>query len=1058
MEKLKLYNWYGEEFESKLPESVDTLKAYKKQVNNVFNRLTDNIKTRNNIDKDLFLRARNKIEDNLKRELASFKIAYKNKLKVLKDSVAKLVYVESIQSLLKFELKKLQAKKKYNKKYVEDFVISLKNLGDSLEDKLRNIEQLKEKTNKTDAEIAKIYCLYRTILVYTNNFSDRDFDLSKINHLLDPFEIKLLDTLENKNLYVKSLYVKIESRRISLLNKRRELQRKYQSTVALQKELYLKERQNIILSANKRLLEIEGEYNQKREQAALNANEYKRQALLKVEEHKEQILAAERKNKAKIDKIYENAALARKTLKSGKKQAIYAQKQKAMVKLYKDFYAFLIEQEVSVPELDFEALSKLETSEALNTLKSKTDAFINESSHKLVKLAYKHYFSAINIYHVKSEAKSVTIAKYNELLAATYKSYSYESEFKLEVSDAYKNWAKDAYLTRNKFLQERVLAKYELLKLYTPSEPKEVTDQKLADLKQTFETKKSGVSAEEAKELDKEYLEQFRAISSNASKVYGEKLYVAQVLKEIKAKYLSDLQTLKTKLQNREISKQAYKNRLVEIRIAKKEAKYELKLSSKVLKNKETLKTSFIRQLAERKINKKIFDSKINEAQKSIPVETSLNVKRFTWLLGFFFPGLPEVLFFKQYFKGALLLLFTAFNYIVFLPFILGYYGDQMNGIFGASDLGASHNKDARYYLLGSVISVILLSFMLIYFTVSSINAYRVSKALYYGNRPSRWSHSRRWLQTSGFPWMISIVGWVLMIFVIVAPVITSVLLSFTNIGFNHIPPNKTVDWVGLEQWGRWWTLRDANLLGSISNVLTWTFIWTITSTLIPIGLGILVAILTNNSRIVGRKIFRIIFILPWAIPVFVTVGFIKSMFAAGETGYINTILFQLFGLNPKSWLNDIQWTRALLIVVQTWIGYAWIFMLVTGNLQSIPKDIYEAGSVDGAKGKHLFWYLTLPSLLLSISPMLIGLFVGAFNNFTTIYLFNGGGPNYANPTPFGEGSTDIIVSWVYKLSNPNGVQFEGNQAFGAALATLASIFSIGIALKGFIKTMSRRD
>lgn len=100
-----------------------------------------------------------------------------------------------------------------------------------------------------------------------------------------------------------------------------------------------------------------------------------------------------------------------------------------------------------------------------------------------------------------------------------------------------------------------------------------------------------------------------------------------------------------------------------------------------------------------------------------------------------------------------------------------------------------------------------------------------------------------------------------------------------------------------------------------------------------------------------------------------------------------------------------------LLIIVQTWIGYAWIFMLVTSNLQSIPRDIYEAGSVDGAKPRHLFWYLTLPQLLLSISPLLIALFVGSFNNFTTIFIFNNGGPAYAKPTPFGEGSTDIIVS-----------------------------------------------
>lgn len=158
-----------------------------------------------------------------------------------------------------------------------------------------------------------------------------------------------------------------------------------------------------------------------------------------------------------------------------------------------------------------------------------------------------------------------------------------------------------------------------------------------------------------------------------------------------------------------------------------------------------------------------------------------------------------------------------------------------------------------------------------------------------------------------------------------------------------------------------------------------------------------------------------------------------------------------------KNWLTEIGTARVLVILVQTWIGYAWIFMLVTGNLQSIPKDIYEAGSIDGAKGRQLFWYLTLPSLLISIAPMLIGQFVGAFNNFTTISIFTGGGPAYANSTSFGEASTDIIISWVYKLTT-GAAQFEGNQAFAAALTTLAGSFSIAISARGFIKSMARRD
>lgn len=87
MEELKLYNWYGETFDNILPTASGNIKAYKKQVYNIFSRQATKIKNQENIDKDLFLRARTKLQDNLKRNLDSHKVAYKNKVAVLKDSI-----------------------------------------------------------------------------------------------------------------------------------------------------------------------------------------------------------------------------------------------------------------------------------------------------------------------------------------------------------------------------------------------------------------------------------------------------------------------------------------------------------------------------------------------------------------------------------------------------------------------------------------------------------------------------------------------------------------------------------------------------------------------------------------------------------------------------------------------------------------------------------------------------------------------------------------------------------------------------------------------------------
>ncbi|VEU71132.1 ABC transporter permease subunit [Mycoplasmopsis glycophila] len=1021
MEKLKLYNWYGEEFESKLPETADTLKAYKHQVNNVFTRLSENTKTRYNVEKDLFLRAKTKINDNLKRELDSNKVAYLNKLKVYKDSIKKLAFVDDVKKLINFELKKIRSTKKANKKYVKDFVYSLEHTGDDFEDKVANIQKLQKNVNSTETELFQKHCLFNAVLIYLKKFQDRDFDFDKLQPYLSAYEVQFLSSKYDPSAFLQDFYAKLEIKRAKLIKQKDLLVSKYNETKKLQRELYLNEKNNIILSANQRIVELENEFNLKTEELKTKAENYKKEALTKIKNHKAQILANEKANVAKIKQIKSEAQKVRSVLKVQKDKLLPIFEYKFLIKNANDFISFINKQTDSKVTLNDQHKNVTDLG-TLKAIYNKTLNQLKELNHDsnphyaLYKIAFKYFFNCSNLLQVKKEAKALVKSEYLKNVSKTYRLYSYEAEFKQEESNALREWFIEARKTRIKFLKEKILAKFELQIL-----------------------KVNGMFKEE---------------QEDAKVKFG----------EINKVYKKDLEELSEKVKNKEISKQAVKNKKIEIKIKAKEARYTVKLESKILKNREILKSLFFRRRAEVKVNRKIYESKINEAQKTIPVETHKNIKLIATILGFICPGLPEITYFRQYIKGILMLLFTAVVWGFAIPFSLGFYTSNMNGIFGFIDLGASgfnadlgHFPDARYFLFGGVVSVILLTFSIIYFAVSAIGASRVAKSLYQGSRASRWSHTKRWLQTSGFPWMISLFGWFLMIFIVVAPVVTSILISFTNFGFNHQAPTQTVDWVGLEQWGKWWIFRKANLIQSIGNVLGWTLIWTFASTILPICLGLLIAILANNKRLIGKKYFRLIFILPWAIPAFVTLGFMKNMFASGETGLVNFILLKLFNIEPRSWLQEIGTARVLVILVQTWIGYAWIFMLVTGNLQSIPKDIYEAGSVDGAKGKHLFWYLTLPSLLLAIAPMLIGQFVAAFNNFTTISIFTGGGPAYSYATTFGEASTDIIISWVYKLTT-GAVKIDGNQAFGAALATLASLFSIGLAARGFIKSMSRRD
>lgn len=993
MDNLKLYNWYGEEFDLIVPETGSNLKAYKHNTRNIYTRTVDKINLRNKIEKDLFLRARYKINSNLKRELSSHKVAFKNKTKVIQDSIKRLKHAESLQKLINFEINKIQKQKKDLRVYAKDFLKSLEKTADEVSRKNVLISELINKTNLEETELFKKYCIFSVALIYlklNEKFNPGDqVDINLINQTkLHEYEIKLLDSLKDKNKFFTNLFIELEKTRQNLLLKKQNLKEELNNTKKVEKEKFLIERSNIKLLAKKKIIELEYEYNQKIEQQKVEAKNIKKQSLQKIKENKNKILEIEANNKYKINK-----------LKSTTKQKL-----KSIKRIYKQNL-------------------KIELSKIDEIVKKEFDLFVEKTKENVVydekskKFFNKYFFTYANKLKIKSEVKKFIKSNYLSSCAEVLKKTSYESQFKkVEASALYEKVIEDKKI-REKFIIERIQAKYSMFLL------------------------------KENNQLSKEKNE-FKNLK-----------------KELKNNYKNQIKDLKNRKKHKEITKQAFQNKKIEFKIAYKEAYREAILNSEVFKNKNILKTQSFRKYAEKKINRKLYDSKITEAQKSIPVECIKNLRYYSLILGFILPGIPEILFFKQRLKGILLFIGAIIVWTLIVPFSFGAYWSKMNGIPGLYDLGKGIMDvdkgilpDARYYLFGAVISILAMIFAIIYLVICSVSAFRVAKSLEQGSRPSNWTHTKRWMKTGGFPWMISIGGWVLMIFIVAAPIITSVLLSFTNYGYQHQAPTQAVDWVGLKQWGLWWVFRTNNLFLSLSRVISWTIIWTIASTLIPITLGIVIAILANNPRIKGRKIFRVIFILPWAIPAFITIMFLRNAFQGGEYGYMNSVLMWLGILSKsKNWLYEIDTARVLVILVQTWIGYAWIFMLVTGNLQSIPRDIYEAASVDGAKGKDVFLKITLPSLLLSIAPMLIGQFVGAFNNFTTISLFTGGGPDYANPTAFGEASTDIIISWVYKLTT-GAVQIEGNQAFAAALTTFASIFSIAIAAKGFIKSMSRRD
>ncbi|WP_029144684.1 ABC transporter permease subunit [Microbacterium luticocti] len=248
---------------------------------------------------------------------------------------------------------------------------------------------------------------------------------------------------------------------------------------------------------------------------------------------------------------------------------------------------------------------------------------------------------------------------------------------------------------------------------------------------------------------------------------------------------------------------------------------------------------------------------------------------------------------------------------------------------------------------------------------------------------------------------------------------------AFTAADGSTLLPGWQV-WVGADNFVRAFT--DSSIRGPFFAVLIWTFVFAVLSVATTFILGLFLAIVFNDPRMRSKKFYRVIMILPYAFP-----GFLSALVWAGmfnqDFGFINQVLF---GGASVPWLQDPWLAKLAILIVNLWLGFPYMFLVCTGAIQSIPDDIQEAGRVDGASVWQIFRHIKFPLLLVSVAPLLISSFAFNFNNFNLIYMLTGGGPRLADAS-INVGQTDILISMVYKVA------FVGaNRDYG-----LASAFSI---------------
>jgi arabinogalactan oligomer/maltooligosaccharide transport system permease protein len=272
-----------------------------------------------------------------------------------------------------------------------------------------------------------------------------------------------------------------------------------------------------------------------------------------------------------------------------------------------------------------------------------------------------------------------------------------------------------------------------------------------------------------------------------------------------------------------------------------------------------------------------------------------------------------------------------------------------------------------------------------------------------------------------------AILGMLVLVFF---PFAYGIALSFTDTTlFNEFLPfqDRLIGWGNFKA-----ILGDVNLYERTADGVIWnyqnfywtllvTIAWTISNVTIGVTVGFILAMVLNTEGLRGKAIYRVILILPWAIPNYITALVWRGMFHP-QFGVINQVL-QMFGMQPVAWFDGVFSSFITGVATNGWLSFPFMMVVILGALQSIPRDMYEAAEVEGADRWQRLKFITLPLLKPTLIPAIVLSVVWTFNMFNIIFLVSNGEPAGAN---------EILITKAYKIA------FENYQyAYAAAYSTV---------------------
>ena len=370
--------------------------------------------------------------------------------------------------------------------------------------------------------------------------------------------------------------------------------------------------------------------------------------------------------------------------------------------------------------------------------------------------------------------------------------------------------------------------------------------------------------------------------------------------------------------------------------------------------------------------------------------------------------------------KGILIFLLE----VAFLVFMIGTGASRLAMLpsLGTQEQGEVWNEAKQVYeytagdnsqliLLEGVITCFIIAGIILLWVLQMRKAYRLQLMKEQGEHVPTLKEDLRSLLDGNLHITLMSLPCIGILMFNIVPLVYMISMAFTTYSKEdeHL---MLFDWDGLRQFQRVLNLN-GNIGRQFWHVLGWTVVWAVFATFLNYILGMVLAMIINRKETKWKGFWRFCFVLSIAVPQFVTLMIMNIMLQ--PSGAVNVLLTNL-GLitSPLPFWTNATWARVTIIIINLWIGIPYTMLQVTGILQNIPADLYEAARIDGAGPVKIFFSITLPYMLFVTTPYLITSFVGNINNFNVIYLLSGGGPTYVGDTA---GQTDLLVTWLYKLT-----------------------------------------